>query len=125
MKQGPDPGETAAEVHSGALAAEVHSGALAAIVAQRVYVFGHVQGVFFRASARTQARALGVTGWVRNLADGRVEAWLEGTSDAVSTMLDWCRMGPANAHVEAVDLHSEHPEGHLDFEIRSSAPPDA
>ncbi len=53
-----------------------------------------VQGVFFRDSCRKMAAAAGVTGWVRNRADGRVEAWLEGDRAAVERMVAWCRQGP-------------------------------
>ncbi|MEZ4268114.1 MAG: acylphosphatase [Myxococcota bacterium] len=99
---------------------EPDHGALTAVTARRVYVFGHVQGVSMRAHTRTQAVALGVTGWVRNLSDGRVEAWFEGTEDAVAALIDWCRTAKPPAHVEAVDVQPEHPKGHVAFEIRPS-----
>jgi acylphosphatase len=93
-------------------------GSLAAVIARRVFVFGHVQGVSMRANTRRQAVALGVTGWVRNLGDGRVEAWFEGTEDAVAAVIDWCRAAKPPAHVEAVDVAPEAPRGHIAFEIR-------
>ena len=59
-----------------------------------VVIEGRVQGVFFRASTRDEARARGLTGWARNLPDGRVEALFEGDKRVVENMLAWCRKGP-------------------------------
>jgi acylphosphatase len=67
-----------------------------------VWVRGHVQGVWFRESTRREAEARGVAGWVRNLPDGRVEAVLQGASDAVDAMVSWCRHGPPLARVADV-----------------------
>ncbi len=64
------------------------------LVAVRVLVSGRVQGVWYRQSCAQAARAAGVRGWVRNRADGRVEAWFEGGRSAVEAMLDWSRAGP-------------------------------
>lgn len=63
---------------------------------RRVHVFvsGRVQGVGFRFFTETAARNLGLTGWVRNLSDGRVEAVIEGPSDKVAALLDQMRKGP-------------------------------
>ena len=63
----------------------------------QVVVRGAVQGVFFRVEARDRARSLGVAGWVRNTADGSVEAVLEGEDERVESMVDWCRRGPARS----------------------------
>jgi acylphosphatase len=87
-------------------------------IRQRVWVSGRVQGVAFRWSARQQARAQAVAGFVRNLADGRVEAVFEGEPAAVQRLLAWCREGPSGARVERVDEREEAPEGLTDFEIR-------
>jgi acylphosphatase len=87
-------------------------------IRRRVWVSGRVQGVAFRAAARRQARAAGVGGWVRNLADGRVEAVFEGAPGAVDSMLAWCREGPSHARVERVEVREEPPEGAADFEVR-------
>ena len=81
-------------------------------------VHGHVQGVFFRATCRREARRLGVTGFVRNLDDGTVEAVFEGDPDAVSTMVDWAHVGPIRAEVSRVDVADEEPEGFTDFAER-------
>lgn len=67
-------------------------------------VKGRVQGVFFRASARRRAGELGLTGWVRNNPDGTVEAVVEGDVDTVEKFVSWCREGPPNARVAAVDV---------------------
>jgi acylphosphatase len=72
--------------------------------AVRVRVEGLVQGVYFRASARRVARGLAVKGWVRNLREGGVEAFLQGSADAVDAMVDWCRHGPPGARVDRVTV---------------------
>lgn len=72
-----------------------------------VYVSGHVQGVFYRDTTQRQASVRGVTGWVRNLADGRVEAVFEGDAAAVQQMVDWCWRGPPNAYVTDVAVSIE------------------
>ncbi|MCS6840368.1 MAG: acylphosphatase [Roseiflexus sp.] len=81
------------------------------IVRAHVFISGRVQGVNFRASARAYAREVGVSGWVRNLEDGRVEAVFEGPRSAVQKMVSWCYSGPAHARVDAVDVHWEKPTG--------------
>jgi acylphosphatase len=63
---------------------------------------GRVQGVAFRASMQREARALGLSGWARNRADGTVEACVAGANADVERMLDWVRRGPAMARVERV-----------------------
>jgi len=78
-----------------------------AAVRAHVFISGHVQGVFYRASTQRQANALGLRGWVRNLADGRVEAMFEGEQAVVARMLTWCRQGPPNAYVVDVDVSYE------------------
>ena len=84
-----------------------------------LYVSGQVQGVFFRDSARKRAERLGLTGWVKNLPDGRVEALFEGPSEKVREMVRWCEQGPSQAEVEDVDTDFEAPEGDLtSFEVR-------
>lgn len=86
-------------------------------IARKVVVSGHVQGVFFRDSTRREANRLGVTGWVRNRPDGRVEAWFEGPPDAVERMVRWCSEGPRHASVDDVRGSEARPEGHTRFSI--------
>jgi acylphosphatase len=91
-------------------------GAGAAPVARRrVVVRGQVQGVGFRASCARRAQALEVSGSVRNLADGAVEAVFEGPLAAVEAMVAWCREGPPMARVTAVDVNIEEPTGTRGF----------
>jgi len=83
-----------------------------------VLIEGRVQGVFFRAYTRDQARARGLKGWVRNLPDGRVEALFEGDKTALHGMLAWCRKGPPYAYVDQVEVNWQPYQGDLgDFRI--------
>lgn len=84
----------------------------------RVRVQGSVQGVFFRVETRDRARSLGVSGWVRNLHDGAVEAVFEGTEERVESMVEWCRRGPAGAQVASVDVDWEDPAREEGFAVR-------
>jgi acylphosphatase len=84
-----------------------------------VWVAGRVQGVFFRAYTRDAAVQAGVVGWVRNLADGRVEAIFEGDAERVDAMVAWCRRGSPGSRVEQVTVHEEAYQGEFDqFHIR-------
>lgn len=84
-----------------------------------VFVDGHVQGVFFRDTTRRRAQSRGVTGWVRNLWDGRVEAVFEGQEDAVRQMVRFAREGPARARVTNVDVEYSGYTGEFDtFSVR-------
>jgi len=87
-------------------------------IRRRVRVRGRVQGVAFRASTREAALRAGVDGWVRNLADGRVEAVFEADPVAVATLLAFCREGPAWAEVHGIEVFDEEPQGDSGFEIR-------
>ncbi len=87
-------------------------------VARHVTVTGRVQGVFFRAWMRDQAKALGVTGWVRNCPDGSVEAHLEGEEDAVRWLVDLMYDGPGGARVDRVAVEDAKIEGLTGFEVR-------
>ena len=69
-----------------------------------LWISGQVQGVFFRATTREEARARGLTGWVRNAPDGRVEAELQGDAAAVEELIAECRTGPPMAKVEDVEV---------------------
>jgi acylphosphatase len=84
-------------------------------VRRRVIVRGVVQGVGFRYSAARAAGNRGVAGSARNCADGTVELVLEGPREAVDSMVEWSRRGPAHAEVSGVDVHEEEPEGLAGF----------
>ncbi len=80
---------------------------------------GRVQGVFFRHEAADEAVRQGVTGWVRNLRDGRVEAVFEGDKDNVDKLVEFCRLGPRGARVTRVDVSHEGYTGEFrDFQVR-------
>lgn len=83
-----------------------------------VVVHGRVQGVFFRAQTRDRARSLGLAGWVRNNANGTVEAVFEGDRERVESMVEWCRRGPAHASVDDVDVAWEEPQDEPEFAVR-------
>jgi len=88
------------------------------VIRCRVLISGRVQGVAYRDSCRRMAEQHGVTGWVRNLPDGSVEAVFEGASEAVGRLVDWSRRGPRLAEVADVRVHAEEPEGISEFQIR-------
>jgi acylphosphatase len=88
------------------------------VTRSRVVVHGHVQGVFFRDSARRQAETRGVAGWITNRPDGAVEAVFEGNPDDVAVLVEFCRSGPRGAEVRSVEESSEEPEGLRGFRIR-------
>jgi acylphosphatase len=81
----------------------------------RCVVAGHVQGVFFRASAREEALRLGLSGHARNLPDGRVEVLACGSPESVNAMRDWLRHGPPSATVTGVACESVEPQGVAGF----------
>jgi acylphosphatase len=76
---------------------------------RHVWVSGRVQGVWFRESTRRVAEELGLSGWIRNLPDGRVEAVFEGEAERVERAVAFVRQGPARARVEAVEVREEAP----------------
>jgi len=90
------------------------------IQVRRLLISGVVQGVGFRYSMRVQARLLGVTGWVRNRRDGRVEAVVAGDPEQIEAMLAWSRIGPAGSSVDKLIVEpaiGDFP----DFELRPTA----
>ena len=83
-----------------------------------VFVSGEVQGLGFRQAIADKANEQGVTGWVRNLRDGRVEAVLEGPRDEVYRVVGLCRAGPKGAKVQGVQVDREPPKNEKTFKIR-------
>ncbi|NLA29304.1 MAG: acylphosphatase [Propionibacterium sp.] len=86
--------------------------------AVQVEVSGLVQGVGFRWSTVDQAQRLGLNGWVRNLLDGSVEAWVEGRADAVAQMIEWLQHGPTWARVQRCRVSEQTPLGIRGFHVR-------
>jgi acylphosphatase len=87
-------------------------------------ISGRVQGVGFRAAMRREAARFGVAGWVRNRADGSVEALAQGSPDALDALLAWARRGPPAARVERVECDPpapEHDRHYARFEVWPSA----
>ena len=72
-----------------------------------ILVSGMVQGVFFRYSTVSRARELGLTGWVRNLSDGRVEILAQGGKKKLEQLVEWSRRGPDGARVSGVEFFWE------------------
>jgi acylphosphatase len=87
-------------------------------IRRRAVVSGRVQGVFFRDSIRQQAADHGVAGWAANRADGTVEAVLEGSAQAVASVLRFLEHGPPRARVDGVVVEDQPPQGLAGFKIR-------
>ena len=84
-----------------------------------IFVTGKVQGVFFRQATRVIAIKNNVTGWVRNLDDGRVEIMIEGEDKSVDIITQWCNLGPANLRVDDIKINQEEFLGEYEnFEVR-------
>jgi acylphosphatase len=82
-----------------------------------VVIYGFVQGVGFRFGVERAASSRGVSGWVRNRADGAVEAVFEGAPEDVEALVEFCRRGPRGAHVDGVVVEEESPEGLSGFRV--------
>ncbi|MBI5778008.1 MAG: acylphosphatase [Planctomycetes bacterium] len=82
-------------------------------VRAHLHISGIVQGVFFRHYTFETAHKLGLTGWVRNLANGQVETVFEGPKDKIDEMVKWCQQGPDSARVTSVDIKWETADGTL------------
>ena len=84
-----------------------------------IFVKGRVQGVFFRANTCNKAQELGITGWVRNLPNGQVEAIFEGEKQKVEEIIGWAKRGSSITRVEGIEVEFEKYKGEFnDFEIR-------
>jgi acylphosphatase len=85
----------------------------------RVVIGGRVQGVWFRGTTRQKARQRGLSGWVRNRSDGKVEAVFEGPRDGVQQVVNWCHRGPRLAQVESVEVEWSEATGEFNgFSVR-------
>ena len=83
-------------------------------------VHGRVQGVFFRQETHNKALALGITGWVRNLPDGTVEIWAEGSAGDLDKMAEWLKLGPPMALVSRMERTDQvATNDHFSFSMRS------
>ncbi|MBM7556448.1 acylphosphatase [Halanaerobacter jeridensis] len=92
---------------------------MAGKIRKHVYISGRVQGVGFRAFTTRTAHSLGVAGWVKNLADGRVEAIFSGSQEQVDKILEEVKEGPSFANVEDIEIIDENYKGQYDgFEVR-------
>ncbi len=86
-------------------------------VCMHIYVGGRVQGVCYRAAAQQQAESVGITGWAKNLDDGRVELMACGEQHNIEKFIEWLWQGPAGAHVTTVDCKPIPVEYFLDFKV--------
>jgi len=89
------------------------------MVRAHLLISGIVQGVGYRWSCQRAAKRIGVTGWVKNLPDGRVETVAQGTKEEIEEFIAWCYRGPEEARVTDIAVSEEEPAGDFhDFEIR-------
>jgi acylphosphatase len=87
------------------------------LIAREILCIGKVQGVFYRASTQSQAKALQLRGWVKNQPDGTVLIHAEGSSKAVDQLVTWCRRGPEAARVDQIEVKDVEAQGFDDFNI--------
>lgn len=87
------------------------------MIHREITVKGKVQGVYFRATARSVAVKLGLRGAVKNLPDGHVWIAAEGPEAAVEEFIDWCRIGPSGAKVSSLDIEESPLKNYEGFEI--------
>lgn len=83
----------------------------------RVFISGIVQGVFFRAFIKENAENLGLTGYVRNLEDGRVEVVVEGYDNEVNKMIELCKKGPPHSKIKDIEIEKIGHQGFQEFKI--------
>ncbi|MCP5237904.1 MAG: acylphosphatase [Zoogloeaceae bacterium] len=90
------------------------------IICRHLLIRGKVQGVYYRMTARNEAIAHGLSGWVRNRTDGCVEAVVNGPELAVRAFIDWAFQGPPAARVDAVEVEESEDASHTGFSMRST-----
>lgn len=83
----------------------------------RIYIDGTVQGIFFREFVKENAEKYNVKGFVRNLDNGKVEAFLEGTSEDVEKVVEICKKGPKHAQIRNVEIKEEKYQGFKEFKV--------
>jgi len=83
----------------------------------RLYITGAVQGVFFRLFVKQNAERLDVRGFIRNLEDGRIEAFLEGDFDKVNAMIELCKKGPKHSQIRNVEIKPEKFQDFRNFKV--------
>jgi acylphosphatase len=88
------------------------------IVQKHIFISGRVQGVGFRAFTRKEASTRGIRGWVKNLADGRVEIKIEGEREKIKDMIRRIKEGPSFARVDDIEVIDEEIENFDRFEVR-------
>jgi acylphosphatase len=76
-------------------------------ITRHLWISGRVQGVWYRESMRLEAERLGITGWVKNLPDGRVEAVISGNPESLEAIIAWAWKGPPMAKVLNIDIQAE------------------
>lgn len=86
-------------------------------IGRHCFVSGVVQGVFYRQNAKEQATARGLTGWIKNLDDGRVEVLLFGEEDDIINMLEWLAVGPTRAVVTSLEVFEVELEPLTSFDV--------
>jgi len=85
----------------------------------KVFIFGTVQGVFFRSFLKEKAEKLNLKGYVRNKEDGSLEAWFEGDSEKVDEMLELCKKGPEQSIIKRLDIVEENLQDMKEFKVLS------
>jgi acylphosphatase len=95
----------------------IHNDEASIMICKRIRVFGRVQGVFYRATAKTKADDLNLVGWVKNEMDGTVLMEVEGEEDKVQEMIQWCNQGPLFSRVDDILHEPSNSTGRKEFEI--------
>ncbi|MEO6584265.1 MAG: acylphosphatase [Ferruginibacter sp.] len=83
-----------------------------------ILVSGRVQGVFYRATAKRMANTIGISGWIKNKDDGKVEIMASGDIQSLKDFEDWCRLGSEGAHVTEIVVTPERDTAFFHFEIK-------